>query len=76
MRAHYMEMKVTEYFEDEYQRLVRLLADQPAWITKSEAIQNCLQRCLGVAEFAQAFNVSYEYMDALMTAQREKCYQL
>lgn len=76
MRAYDVEKKVTEYFEDEYQRLVRLLEESPAWITKSEAIQNCLQRCLGVAEFAQVFNVSYDYMDALMTAQREKCYLL
>ena len=76
MRAYDVEKIVTEYFEDEYQRLARLLEKSPAWITKSEAVQNCLQRCLGVAEFAQTFNADYEYMDALMTAQRERCYQL
>ena len=76
MRADDVEKKVTEYFEDEYQRLVQLLADPPIWLTKSEAIQNCLQRCLGVAEFAQEFNADYDYLDSLMTAQRERCYQL
>ena len=76
MRACDVEKQVAEYFEDEYQRLVRLLADPPIWLTKSEAIQNCLQRCLGVAEFAQVFNADYDYLDSLMTAQRERCYQL
>ena len=76
MRAYDIETQVAEYFEDEYQRLVRLLADPPIWLTKSEAIQNCLQRCLGVAEFAQVFNADYDYLDSLMTAQRERCYQL
>ena len=76
MRADDVEKKVTEYFEDEYQRLVQLLANPPIWLTKSEAIQNCLQRCLGVVEFAQEFNANYDYLDSLMTAQRERCYQL
>ena len=76
MRADDVEKKVTEYFEDEYQRLVQLLVDPPIWLTKSEAIQNCLQRCLGVVEFAQEFNANYDYLDSLMTAQRERCYQL
>ena len=76
MRAYDVEKKVTEYFEDESQRLAQLLADPPIWLTKSEAIQNCLQRCLGVAEFAQEFNADYDYLDSLMTAQRERCYQL
>lgn len=76
MRAYDVEKQVVEYFEDEYQRLVQLLADPPIWLTKSEAIQNCLQRCLGVAEFAQVFNADYDYLDSLMTAQRERCYQL
>lgn len=76
MRACDVEKQVAEYFEDEYQRLVQLLADPPIWLTKSEAIQNCLQRCLGVAEFAQEFNADYDYLDSLMTAQRERCYQL
>ena len=76
MRAYDVEKQVAEYFEDEYQRLVQLLADPPIWLTKSEAIQNCLQRCLGVAEFAQEFNADYDCLDSLMTAQRERCYQL
>ena len=76
MRAYDVEKKVTEYFEDENERLAQLLADPPIWLTKSEAIQNCLQRCLGVAEFAQEFNADYDYLDSLMTAQRERCYQL
>ena len=76
MRAYDVEKQVVEYFEDEYQRLVQLLADPPIWLTKSEAIQNCLQRCLGVAEFAQVFNADYDYLDSLMIAQRERCYQL
>ena len=76
MRAYDVEKQVVEYFEDEYQRLVQLLADPPIWLTKSEAIQNCLQRCLGVAEFAQVLNADYDYLDSLMTAQRERCYQL
>ena len=76
MRAYDVAKQVVEYFEDEYQQLVQLLADPPIWLTKSEAIQNCLQRCLGVAEFAQVFNADYDYLDSLMTAQRERCYQL
>ena len=76
MRAYDVEKKITEYFEDEYQRLVQLLADPPIWLTKSEAIQNCLQRYLGGPQFAQEFNADYDYLDSLMTAQRERCYQL
>ena len=76
MRAYDVEKKVTEYFEDEYQRLVRLLAEPPTWLSKGEAIHNCLQRCLGVAQFAQVFNADFEYLEALMTDLREKCYKL
>ena len=76
MRAVYMEMKVTEYFKDEYLRLTELLKDPPGWVSKSEAIHNCLQRCLGVAQFAQVFNADFDYLEALMTDLREKCYKL
>lgn len=76
MRAVYMEMKVTEYFKDEYLRLEELLKEPPGWVSKSEAIHNCLQRCLGVAQFAQVFNADFEYLETLMTDLREKCYKL
>jgi hypothetical protein len=76
MRAVYVEKKVTEYFQDEYLRLEELLKEPPGWLSKGEAIHNCLQRCLGVAQFAQVFNADFEYLEALMTDLREKCYKL
>lgn len=76
MKAVYVEMKVTEYFKDEYLRLEELLKEPPAWLSKGEAIHNCLQRCLGVAQFAQVFNADFEYLESLMADLREKCYKL
>jgi len=64
------------YLEDEYNRLVRLLDSNPDWLTPHEAIQNTLQRCLGVGEFVQALGVAFEEVEPAYEALREKCYEL
>lgn len=76
MRAQYLELKVAQYFDDEYTRLVNLLDNAPDWLTPTEAVHNCLQRCLGVAEFAQTLSVQFCFVEQLMESQRERCYNL
>jgi hypothetical protein len=48
-----MKTYVANYFDTEYNLLANLLKSKPAWLNVNEAIQNSLQRCLGVAEFTQ-----------------------
>ena len=45
---------VKTYFDNEYNRLRNLMYADPAWFDANEACDNALQRCLGVAEFAQS----------------------
>lgn len=76
MRYSELELQIINHFEQEYNRLVNLLKEPPTWLSKSEAIQNCLQRCLGAAEFANAIGVEFSLVEALMDGQRERCYKL
>lgn len=76
MRNYYIQKKTVEYFEDEYNRLANLLKNAPDWITPAEAVQNTLQRCLGVAEFTQPLGLEYGLAENLMEGQRERCYKL
>ncbi len=71
-----LELKVINYFEDEYSRLARIINDPPSWLSRNEAVQNCLQRCLGVAEFAQELGVEFSLLENLMDGQRNRCYDL
>ena len=48
-----MEQYVRNYFAIEYNLLYNLLGDNPEWVNVNETCHYTLQRCLGVAQFAQ-----------------------
>jgi hypothetical protein len=49
------------YFEKEYQDIKEILADKPNWVVSEKGlVDNAIQRCLGVAIFAQNCGVSYQ----------------
>ena len=63
-----MKSYVADYFNTEYNLLVNLLERKPAWLSVNEAIHNALQRCLGVAQFAQTCgddSLTFEVVEAL-----------
>ena len=47
-----MEQYVKNYFNAEYNLLLNTLERNPAWLNVNEACDNAIQRCLGVAQFA------------------------
>lgn len=48
-----MKEALIAYFESEFEEAQRLIEQNPYWISKPEVVHNALQRCLGVAQFAQ-----------------------
>ena len=63
-----MKQYVKDYFNTEYNLLYNLLEQNPAWLNANEACNNALQRCLGVAQFAQACgdnSLTFEVVEAL-----------
>lgn len=63
-----MEQYVKDYFNTEYNLLHNLLERNPAWLNVNEACDNALQRCLGVANFAQTCgddSLTFEAVEAL-----------
>ena len=63
-----MERYVKDYFNTECNLLHNLLERNPAWLTVNEACNNALQRCLGVAQFAQTCgddSLTFEVVEAL-----------
>ena len=61
------ELKVVEYFETEYERAVELLniSNRPNWVEPHTVINNALQRCLGVCEFAQGLGIDFVLIESL-----------
>ena len=63
-----MKQYVKNYFNTEYNLLHNLLERNPAWLNVNEACNNALQRCLGVAQFAQTCgddSLPFEVVEAL-----------
>ena len=63
-----MKQYVKDYFNTEYNLLYNLLEQNPAWLNVNEACNNALQRCLGVAQFAQACgdnSLTFDVVEAL-----------
>ena len=53
--------EMDNYFEKEYQETKALLESKPNWVTsEKEIVNNAIQRCLGVAMFAQQLGVTYQ----------------
>lgn len=66
-----MKQYVKDYFNTEY----NLLERNPAWLNVNEACNNALQRCLGVANFAQTCgddSLTFEVVEALYEEVKEK----
>ena len=63
-----MEKYVRNYFTMEYNLLYNLLKDNPEWVNVNETCHYALQRCLGVAQFAQTCgddSLTFEVAEAL-----------
>ena len=63
-----MKQYVKDYFNTEYNLLYNVLERNPAWLNVNEACDNALQRCLGVAQFAQICgddSLTFEIAEAL-----------
>ncbi len=70
-----MEQYVKNYFNVEYNRLLNTLERNPAWLNVNEACDNAIQRCLGVAQFADMCGddfLSFEVITALYEEVRGK----
>lgn len=54
--------KVKAFFEQEYKDTERFLkrTDKPSWADPKETVDKAIQRCLGVAQFIQSCDISYE----------------
>ena len=52
--------KVQEYFESEYNEVLKLMDRKPNWFNLKESVNNAVSRCLGVAMFVQALGVKYD----------------
>lgn len=53
-------VKVQEYFESEYNEVLKLMDRKPSWFNLKESVNNAVSRCLGVAMFVQALGVKYD----------------
>lgn len=75
-----MKQYVKDYFNTEYNWLSAiLLGNKPAWLNVNEACDNALQRCLGVAQFAQTCgdnSLTFEVIEALYEEIKEKIEKL
>ena len=67
--------KVKDFFEMEYNDAC--IACEAKWSTPKEIAKGAIQRCLGVALFAQtASDVTFEDIDSLYTEYKEKLEEL
>lgn len=74
-----MKQYVKDYFNTEYNLLYNLLERNPAWLNVNEACNNALQRCLGVAQFAQTCgedSLTFEVVEALYEEVKEEIEKL
>ena len=68
--------QIKAYFEKEYNLAKDILERKPAWLSSpAEVVQNTIQRCLGVATFAQSF-VDFSTVEELYEPTRIKLLQL
>lgn len=57
--------QVREYYEKEYKEIKAILKMETRyeWVKPTELVYASIQRCLGVAQFAQTVGVKYEELD-------------
>lgn len=68
--------KIKEYFETEYKDTVNSIGAHYRWIEPSKIISQTLDRCFGVAMFAQTIGVKYEDIAILYNEYKEKLEKL
>lgn len=57
---------IKEYFEREFEDVERVITKKVFWAKPSEVKFNAIQRCLGVAMFAQSIEgITYEMVEPL-----------
>ena len=55
---------VKKFFDSEVEETKSLLESKPDWLTDPDRmIINTIHECLGVAQFVQVLNISYEEVD-------------
>ena len=53
-----------KFFDSELEEAKSLLADRPDWLTDPDKmITNTIHECLGVGQFVQVLNISFEEID-------------
>ena len=52
--------KVKQYFENEYNDVLKLMDRKPSWFNLKESVNNAVCRCLGVAMFVQELGIKYD----------------
>ena len=67
--------KARKFYEHEYKSVQRWLESKYCF-DKRQAIDNALQRCLGVCFFIQDFDISYEDASQLYDEYKEKIEKL
>lgn len=62
-----MKDTVVEFYKDEVDTMKWLLKRNPEWLNPNEAIDNAIQRCLGIAQFVQTCpnGLKYEEIELL-----------
>ncbi len=71
-----IEKQIIAYYENEYTHLAKLLSENVSWVTPSEAVQNALQRCYGIAMFVQDLGIKYEVIEAIYIDYKERMMNL
>lgn len=68
---------VKKYYESEYEETKSVIERNPWWIESAEeTVWLAVQRCLGVAQFAQVCDVDFSDVDILYMEVKEKLEKL
>jgi hypothetical protein len=74
-----MREALIKYYEIEYSRLKNLLQTKNSWVNPKEAVDNAIQRCLGVADFIRLTldqSLSYEELISIVDEVEQKMINL
>lgn len=63
-----------DYFKAEYKDAERIIAKKVSWAKPRTVVDNCIQRCLGVAMYIQRLDetISYDEVEQIYSFYREK----
>lgn len=68
--------KIKEFYTKEYESTKKILVNCPTWVTPKEVVNCSLQRCLGVAFFAQEFGIPYEAINEMYGVTKKRMEKL